>query len=104
MCIGVPMQIIEILPSCARARSRSGEHIVDTALVAGIEPGSWVMVFLDAAREIISEEAAEQSANALEALEMAMQGKSGFDHLFADLVGREPQLPDHLKPAPEENT
>lgn len=28
---------------------------------------------------------------------LAMQGETQFDHLFAGLVGREPQLPEFLK-------
>ena len=37
------------------------------------------------------------AADALEALEMAMRGESDFEHLFADLIDREPQLPEHLR-------
>ena len=71
-----------------------------TATVIGeIPEGTWVMVFLGAAREVISEETAHRSADAIEALEMAMRGESGFDHLFADLIDREPELPEFLRPA-----
>jgi len=38
-----------------------------------------------------------QIADALEAMRLAMQGETQFDHLFADLAGREPQLPEFLK-------
>jgi hydrogenase expression/formation protein HypC len=55
-------------------------------------------VFLGASREVISPDAASATLDALRALELALAGETSFDHLFADLVGREPELPDHLKP------
>jgi hydrogenase expression/formation protein HypC len=98
MCVGIPMQVIAASSHSALCRARDGEHRVDTALVGEVEPGMWLMVFLGAAREIMSEEAARRAADALEALEMAMRGETGFDHLFADLIGREPELPEFLRP------
>ena len=35
--------------------------------------------------------------DALKALDMALRGETDFDHLFADLIDREPQLPEHLR-------
>ncbi|MEJ2116562.1 MAG: HypC/HybG/HupF family hydrogenase formation chaperone [Alphaproteobacteria bacterium] len=101
MCIGIPMRVIEA--GLARAhcttRDNARQEFVDTSLVGSLEPGNWVMVFLGTAREIISEEAAWQAADALQAVEMAMRGETDFDHLFADLVNREPQLPEFLQPS-----
>jgi hydrogenase expression/formation protein HypC len=39
---------------------------------------------------------AQQTSHALDALDAAMQG-GNVDGFFADLVGREPSLPPHLK-------
>lgn len=97
MCLGIPMQVIEADFVEALCRARDGEHRIDTSLVGTPAPGTWLMVFLGAAREVISAETARRSADALEALAMAMRGDTGFDHLFADLVDREPQLPYHLR-------
>lgn len=97
MCVGIPMQVIEAGLDCALCRAGDGDHRIDTRLVGEVEPGEWLMVFLGAARERMSEEAAHQATAALRALEMAMRGETDFDHLFADLVGREPQLPEHLR-------
>jgi hydrogenase expression/formation protein HypC len=67
-------------------------------MLVGPQPiGTWLLVFLDTAREVLSEQKARQIADALEAMRLAMQGDSQVDHLFADLVGREPQLPEFLK-------
>ena len=104
MCVGIPMQVIEVGQGRALCRARDGDHMIDMSLVGAVEPGTWVMVFLGAARETITEEAARQSADALAALEMAMRGEGGFEHLFADLIDREPELPDHLRPKTQGNT
>ncbi len=99
MCIGVPMQVTSVGSGQALCRARNGEHAIDMSLVGDQPEGTWVMVFLGAAREVISEETAHRSANAIEALEMVMHGESGFEHLFADLIDREPELPEFLRPA-----
>lgn len=96
MCVGVPMQVIETGPGWALCRASDGEHRIDTGLVGEPRPGAWLMTFLGAAREEISEETARQTADALEALRRAMRGES-FEHLFQDLIDREPQLPEHLR-------
>ena len=96
MCIGIPMQVIECNGLHSRCRANDGEYEIDVSLVGALQPGQWIMVFLGAAREIISQETATAASNALTALAMAMRGETDIDHLFADLVGREPSLPDHL--------
>lgn len=98
MCIGVPMQVITIDGLTAHCAGREGETAVDISLTSDARPGDWVMVFLGAAREVISEDAAQATSNALAALELTMRGETDVDHLFADLVDREPQLPFHLIP------
>ncbi|ASG22362.1 HypC/HybG/HupF family hydrogenase formation chaperone [Nitrospirillum viridazoti] len=100
MCIGIPMQVVEV--GAGHARCRSGAEIlsIDTSLVGDVAPGTWLMTFLGAAREVMSPEAARRSLAALSALEAVMQGRpADLDAAFADLIGREPQLPGHLLPA-----
>ncbi len=100
MCIGLPMQVIESRPGRALCRGMGEQREVDTLLVGDPSPGSWLLVFLDSARERLSAERAAQIAEALTALELAMRGETDLDHLFADLVDREPELPTHLQPKP----
>jgi hydrogenase expression/formation protein HypC len=77
---------------------RDGEqHLIDKILVGKPDIGAWVLVFLDTAREIISAEQAALIQDALQALTLTLQGDTNIDHLFADLVNREPQLPEYLK-------
>ncbi|MBB6252120.1 HypC/HybG/HupF family hydrogenase formation chaperone [Nitrospirillum iridis] len=107
MCVGVPMQVVEVGSGHARCRSGAELHDIDTSLVGDVAPGTWLMTFLGAAREVMSAEAAQRSLAALAALEAVMRGEpADLDAAFADLIGREPQLPahlvpDHLRPIPE---
>jgi hydrogenase expression/formation protein HypC len=97
MCIGIPMQVVELHDESARCIYRGHESMVDMMLVGPQPAGTWLLVFLDTAREVLSEQKARQIADALEAMRLAMQGDNRIDHLFADLVDREPQLPEFLK-------
>lgn len=98
MCIGIPMQVIEPGPHYALCRANGETRQIDMALVGEQPEGTWVLVFLDAAREVVSAGDAAKIFDALKALSLVMQGETSVDHLFADLIGREPELPPHLKP------
>ena len=98
MCIGLPMQVVEPQGRYALCRYESGMRKIDMVLVGEQPAGAWVLVFLDAARETITAEHAARTQDALRALALVMQGETSVDHLFADLAGREPELPAHLKP------
>ncbi|MAK90799.1 MAG: HypC/HybG/HupF family hydrogenase formation chaperone [Oleibacter sp.] len=111
MCVGIPMQVIKAendkgIAWCRSWLTPQTEHdttqqpeMVDTRLVGEADEGSWLLVFLGAAREIISAERARQTGQALQALQQIGSGDtSGLDALFADL-DREPQLPPHLRAA-----
>lgn len=102
MCIGIPMQVLESGPGYAWCANAGGRHRVDTSLVGDQMPGTWLLVFLDAAREVLESEQALQISNALQALGLALQGES-VDHLFADLINREPELPAHLQVSKHED-
>ena len=98
MCIGIPMQVVESGSGYAVCQSRDGrQQQVDTMLVGDQAKGTWLLIFLDAAREVVDEITAHQISDALEALGVTMQGQDSVDHLFADLIEREPQLPEFLR-------
>ncbi|MEW8585017.1 MAG: HypC/HybG/HupF family hydrogenase formation chaperone [Candidatus Thiodiazotropha sp.] len=99
MCIGVPMRVLSTQPGQAVCEGMGETRLVDTLLVGEQKVGSWLLVFLDTAREILSEEGAKEITQALQALKLAIRGEREIDHLFSDLVNREPQLPAHLRPA-----
>ncbi len=90
------MQVIGFNGAYAVCQRGDEQHLVDPILVGKPEIGTWVLTFLDTAREIISPEQAAQIQDALQALTLTLQGDYDVDYLFADLVNREPQLPDFL--------
>ena len=103
MCLGLPMQVLEMGEGHALCELDGQVRRIDTMLVGEQQPGTWLLTFLDTAREVLSVEKAQQIREALQALDLVMQGQDGVDLLFADLVDREPQLPDFLVPATNEH-
>lgn len=98
MCIGVPMQVIRTEDTRSLCTDGDTQSWVDISLINKPEPGEWLLVFLGAAREVIDAEKAVKTQQALLAVEAVMNGEAqNLDHLFADLVDREPELPAHLK-------
>lgn len=99
MCIGIPMEVLEAGVEFARCRRRDGrEDPIDMRLVGPQPVGQWVLTFMGAARSLLDADEAARVDDALVALEAALRGDS-IDHLFADLIDREPQLPPHLRAA-----
>ncbi len=97
MCIGIPMQVIEMQGTHALCSSENDEELVDMVLVGEQPTGTWILNFLGAAREVLTEEKALQVKQALLAMNNVMLGDQQIDHLFADLIDREPILPPHLQ-------
>ena len=98
MCIGIPMQIVQsdgLVAICQNDEEQRQEK-VDLSLIGEQPVGAWVLVFMGAAREVIAPEALEQMLQARKAMAAALRGES-VDDFFADLVNREPELPDFLK-------
>lgn len=97
MCIGIPMKVVETRPGRAICESAEGRREIDMTLVGDQPEGTWVLTFLDTAREVVTAEQAQLVGRALTAVGLAMTGEVDVDHLFPDLAGREPELPDFLK-------
>jgi hydrogenase assembly chaperone HypC/HupF len=98
MCIGIPMQVVAVEEMFAVCDSRNGRKRINIMLIERVAVGDWLLTFLDSARELIDAERAAMINSALEALERVAAGQN-FDDCFADLVGREPQLPDVFRVA-----
>lgn len=96
MCIGLPMRVIECDGVSALVERYGRRQTVNTALLGRQEPGQWLLVHIDTAVQRLDEQEARQVDDALAALDGAMRGED-IDHLFADLVDREPELPPHLR-------
>lgn len=95
MCLGVPMQIASVT---GIAGQMADGTLVDLSLTPEAGPDDWVLVFLGAAREVLTPETAAQIAAALDGLRSLMAG-GGLGDAFADLDNRTPSLPPHLQAA-----
>lgn len=98
MCLGIPMQIVRCEETRALCVNGEEQQWVDISLIGEQPVDSWVLVFLGAAREVMTAEDAQKTRSALNAVQAVMAGEAAdLDRLFADLVDREPQLPAHLQ-------
>ena len=96
MCLGVPMTIIETNGVSALCERRGERRQVSVLLLDQPPAGAQVLVFIDNAIRLLDAEEARLIDNAIDGLAAACNGE-GFDHLFADLIDREPELPEHLR-------
>jgi hydrogenase expression/formation protein HypC len=100
------MQIIETGFGYAICEGLGVTRNVDTLLIGDQPVGTWVLTFLDSAREVLSQEDAKKISDAVKAVDIVMKNNgvmstSGMDMqnieaLFADLVDREPPKPASL--------
>ncbi len=98
MCIGIPAQVVSPQGEMAWCADREGLKLVDLSLVGPQPQGAWLLTFLGAAREVITQEAAHRIDAAIDALASVMRGDpSGVHAAFGDLIERTPQLPEHLR-------
>jgi hydrogenase expression/formation protein HypC len=92
------MQVIEVHESTALCEGRNGRQLINTMLLEKVEAGQWLMTFLDAGREVIDAEQATLVNAALDGLQALSDGSEvDLDVYFADLVNREPTLPEFLR-------
>ena len=75
----------------------------DDAQVGDQPVGTWLLVFLNSAREVLSADDAKRISDAVQAVDLVMQQADAsaidigaVDALFADLVDHEPQKPASL--------
>ena len=98
MCLGIPMRVVEARENSAICEGRNGRQVINTMLLGEVEVGQWLMTFLDSGREVIDAERAALVNAALDGLQAVSDGgEVNLDHFFADLVNREPTLPDFLR-------
>lgn len=98
MCMGIPLRITGVDGICAVATNGKRTETVDLSLVGTQPVGTWVLNFLGAAREVLSEDEATRISAALAGLERVMNGGDLGD-AFADLTDTAPRLPPHLAAA-----
>jgi hydrogenase expression/formation protein HypC len=97
MCIGVPMQLLSGTEGRALCEGRGRREALDMMLVGDQPAGTWLLAHQRTAVRVLTADEARQTNDALDALEAALVGDGGIAAHFADLVAREPQLPEHLR-------
>lgn len=96
MCIGIPMRVVEA-GEFEVVCERHGQAQRISLMLIGPQPaGTFVLTHLGSAIRILDADEARAIDNALAGLAEAVDGRA-FDQLFEDLIGREPQLPEHLR-------
>lgn len=79
MCLGLPVQVVSITPGHALVHGRNGGQTVNTALVGPVQPGDWLLVFLDSARSVIDAGRAAEVNAILDLIQAAMDGDRAVD-------------------------
>lgn len=97
MCLGFPMRVVEANGLAAVVERRGERQPVSLALVGAVPVGTAVLVHLGSAVRVLEEAEVGLIDAALDGLGAALAGEN-TDAYFADLIGREPQLPEHLRP------
>lgn len=101
MCVGVPMKILADDGLSALCEGGGRIERVDMLLVGQQPVGAYVLAHLGVAMRVLEEDEARLIGAALQGLDAALSG-GDFEAHFADLINREPTLPEHLQPrAPE---
>jgi hydrogenase expression/formation protein HypC len=96
MCLGFPMTVVSGDETQALCRRGGDAQSVSMLLVGAQAPGTRVLVHLGAAMRVLADDEARVIDDALTGLAAALDG-AAFDHYFADLIGREPELPEFLR-------
>lgn len=96
MCLGLPMTVVDGDDYSALCEWHGETRRVSTLLVGKQAPGARLLVHLDSAIRVLDDAEAEAISLALDGLAAAAEGRP-FEHLFADLMDREPELPVHLR-------
>ena len=97
MCIGIPMTVLEGDDYTARCERHGEVRQVSMLLVGAVPAGTPVLVHLDSAVRVLEDGEAGKINDALDGVAAALAGQR-FEHLFADLIDREPELPAFLRP------
>lgn len=77
MCIGIPMQVVDVEPGFANCIGRGETRRVSTLLVGDCVAGEWLLVFLNDARERIDAARAAEVNATLDILQLVLDGGEG---------------------------
>ncbi len=90
------MTIVETDGMSAICEYGNEQRRVSVMLLSEPQVGANVLVHIDTAVRLLDDDEARLIADALDGLNVALDDHD-CDRFFADLIGREPQLPEHLR-------
>ncbi len=82
MCLGIPMQVVEVAGPFAWCEGRGRRERLNTILLEEVSPGDWVYAVLGQAREKMTAQHAAEINLALDGLAAAVQGETALDAYF----------------------
>ena len=85
MCIGIPMQVVEVDGAYAWCTGRGRRERLNILLLEDVLPGDWVYAVLGQAREKLTEPRVAELNLALDGLAAALQGEANLDAYFPGL-------------------
>ena len=86
MCLGIPMQVVEVDGAFAWCEGRGRRERLNTLLLVDIAVGDWVYAVLGQAREKLTADRVNEINLALDGLAAAMQGETDLDKYFPNLI------------------
>ncbi|SDG83500.1 hydrogenase expression/formation protein HypC [Bradyrhizobium sp. Rc2d] len=90
------MTIVETDGITALCEHGNEQRRVSVMLLSDASVGAKVLVHINSAVRLLDDEEARLISEALDGLEASLNGQD-CDRFFADLIGHEPQLPEHLR-------
>jgi len=90
------MTIVETDGITALCEHGNEQRRVSVMLLSDASVGAKVLVHINSAVRLLDDEEARLISAALDGLEASLNGQD-CDRFFADLIGHEPQLPEHLR-------
>ena len=86
MCLGIPMQVVEVDGVFAWCEGRGRRERLNTLWLGETLPGDWVYAVLGQAREKLTAQRVVELNLALDGLAAALQGETSLDGYFPDLT------------------
>ncbi|CAH2604208.1 Hydrogenase expression/formation protein HupF [Rhodovastum atsumiense] len=90
------MTVLAVEAGSAVCEHRGERRVVSTLLVGDVTPGMHLLVHIDTAVRVLDAAEARSIEAALDGVQAALDGRD-FEPFFADLIGREPELPPFLR-------
>jgi hydrogenase expression/formation protein HypC len=97
MCLGIPMRVVQSSELSALVEGRGERREVSLLLTGPQPPGTPLLVHVSTAVRVLDEAEVPLLEQALDGLAASLEGRP-FEQHFADLIGRTPELPEHLRP------